>query len=609
MLTKKIFAFALVFVLFLPSISSNVLSWGANENTETNKNSGLIWKLLKLRFDLGFLNSFSLGRYFYRQLRPPVAIQAYPDAVDLRYLNETVFNIGGKNPVTLEWEPMIKVAGSWSFAWLNPRIIFSFEFVPPEDAPGDVWNVQFEPNEIIMDTNKENLDWPGADTPFKTNVTIFLKPSADPTYPSQDVVLKVNIVREEVLDHLRILSGSPKWVRTDLDLYKEKMNAMDPDQYQYWSHRMNIFTWNRISRRVFFLLNLRFPPYDKWVDSTVEILIRVNKYHELRIFPPPPQDIEPFEVKTIPVTVKNIGSHIDTYNFRVSSTDDNMVVTPPPAITLSPGEEAQALVGVAAPKSFLSIGSTASVFLEAYSVDDPNSVFPQTITLSTIGIHATGGSTYNFSLLMITLVIVAAIIMYIIRKRREGIVKKPEKPWDIPEEKKYLEKLKEKDNEKYNKTLDMMKDEYRSALLWHRYFCDALLRKENSSRKKIEINIGLKKLSKKLNKTLEKRRKSIKDNLKARSKARAKAKEKEMKLKEKEKKSKADKKKIEAKKEEKEEKKPAPEPKIIEKEKPKEIEIKQKIVDKKAELERKRKKRIVDRIRRAQEKQAKKVGE
>ena len=160
-----------------------------------------------------------------------------------------------------------------------------------------------------MKTSKEHLDWPGALTPFRTNVTIMLKPSADPTYPTQDVVLKVNIVREEALDHLRILTGSPRWVRTNLKEYQEKMNAMDPDRYQYWSYPMNVFSWNRLSRRVFFLLNLRFPPYDKWVDSTVEILIRVNKFHLIEITPPLPLDIEPYEVKSIPVNIKNKGHY------------------------------------------------------------------------------------------------------------------------------------------------------------------------------------------------------------------------------------------------------------------------------------------------------------
>jgi len=591
-LTKKLIVFLIIFILLLPSISLNALSQTRTDNVASNNRLGLIWRLIKLRFNLGFLESLSLGRYFYRQLRPPVAIQAYPDAVDLRYLNETTFNIGGKNPITLEWEPMVKVAGSWSFAWFNPKIIFSFEFVPPEDAPGDVWNVQFDPLYLIMDTNKENLNWTGAEDPFRTNVTIMLKPSLDPTYPSQDVVLKVNIIREELIDYFRILSGSPKWAKKNLQEYKDKMNAMDPEAYQFWSYPFNIFIWNRLSRRIFFITNLQFPPYDKWVDSTVEILIRVNKYHQADIIPPLPLDIAPYEVKSIPVTIKNLGSHIDTFNFRVSCTDKNMVVTPPPALTLKPGEEAQALVGVAAPKSFLSIGSTTSIFLEAYSVNDPNSIFSNTITLSIIGIYATGGPTYNFVLILITLFIIVAIILYFIRKRREKISIKPDKPWKIPEENKYLEKLKEKDKQKYKDTLKMMKDEYNSSMLWYKYYCDALLKKGKVSKRKIEIKSGFKKLSKKLEVFLKERKEARKEKLELK-KEKLKAKEEKIKIEE-EKLPKI---------------KPVEEPKIIEKVKSEEVKKEKKIVDKKAVLERLRRERVVSKIRRAQEKQIRKISD
>jgi len=595
MLIKKLLVFLIILVLILPSISLNVLSQTGSNNADSNKNLGLIMRLLKLRFDLGFIERFYMGKYFIIQFRPPVPIQAYPDAVDLRYLNETLIYIGGKNPETLEWEPMVKVAGGWSWAWWNPRTIYTFEFVPPEDAPGDVWNVQFDPEKLVMDTNTENLIWPGAEQPFKTNVTIMLKPSLDPTYPSQDVVLKVNIVREEVLDHLRIVSGAPKWVKNNLDEYVEKQKSLYPDRTPIWNKGyVNIY---RFVKWAFFFMNLRYPSYDKWVDSTVEILIKVSKFHLAKIIPPPPLDIKPYEVKSIPVTIQNLGSHIDTFNFRVKTSDKNIFVTPPPAITIKPGEEVQALVGVAAPKTFLSIGSTASIFLEAYSVDDPNSVFSNTIILSTIGIYTSGSPTYNFVLILITLLVIIGLIFYFTTKRREKILKKPDKPWNIPEEKQYLEKLKEKDKQKYNDTIDMMKDEYNSALLWHKYYCDDILRKRKSPKRKIELKIDFKKLKKQFAKIKELGKKV-----------------KKIKFKTKKKKPKVKKEKIKIEKEEIPEKKIVEEPKIIkevkpEEVKPKEIKKKEKVVDKKTELEKIRKKQVISRIKRLQEKQIKKLSD
>jgi hypothetical protein len=607
MMLKKLITFLIIFILILPSFTLNVFSESTSDEDESDNSLRILMFLLKMRFNAGFLTTLNLGRYFYRQFRPPVAIQAYPDAIDLRYLNLTKFEIGGKNPDTLEWEKMVKVAGGWDFAFFNPQVTYYFEFVPPEDSPEGAWNVQFDPPQLLMKTNKENLDWPGAEDDFRTNVSIQLKPSVDPNYPTQDVVLRFNIVREEALDHLRILTGSPKWARTQKQLYLEKSEEMDPDRTPFWKSPFSKFMWNRLSRRIFFFANLRYPAYDKWIDSTVEILVRVNKFHLADIVPPLPLDIEPYEVKSIPVTIINKGSHTDTFNFRVSSTDENMLVTPPPALTLKPGEEAHALVGVAAPKRFISIGSTSSIFLEAYSVDDPNSIFSNTIILSTVGINVSGGETYNIISLIIALIIIIAIILYILRRRREKIVKKPDKPWEIPEEKKYLERLGEKDKEKYNHALEMMKDEYRSALLWHRYYCDSLLRKGKKPDKKpekkpekksdiiIKFKTGFKSLSDGIEKTLEKRRKARKEKIKAR--------EKKLKA------IAAKKKKIEAKKEEIKEKKPIEKPKEIEKVHPKKIEIKEKVVDRRAEYEKRRKNRTLDRIRREQERQVRKVGE
>jgi len=482
---RKILVFFIISLLICINIvSSNALSKKMIRNNDSDKNLDLIMFFLRLRFRLGFRELLYSGRYFYLQYRPPVSIQAYPDVIDLKYLNKTTFQIGGKNPETLEWETMIKVAGGWSWAWWSPQITYYFEFIPPEGSQEGVWNVQFDPPLLLMKTNRENLNWTGAEDPFKTNVIIMLKPSVDSAYPTHDVVLRFNIIREETLDHLRILYGAPKWVRTQKEEYIEKQKEIDPLNEPYWSRITSTILYNRITKWLFFKNNLKFKPIEKWVDSTVEILVRVNKYHQAEIVTPLPLDIKPYEVKSIPVTIKNIGSHIDTFNFKVSTTNKNMLVTPPPALTLRPGEEAQALIGVAAPKTFLSIGSTTSIFLEAYSVYDTKSVFSNTIILSTVGINISSGPTYIFILLLITLFIIISIILYLLKKRRDKIIKKPDKPWEIPEEKKYLEILEVKDKKKYNETLDMMRDEYKSTLLWHKYYCDYLMKRRKPTGKK-----------------------------------------------------------------------------------------------------------------------------
>jgi len=64
---------------------------------------------------------------------------------------------------------------------------------------------------------------------------------------------------------------------------------------------------------------------------------------------------------------------------------------------------------------------------------------------------------------------------------------RPDKPWEIPEEKAYLDKLKKTDEEKYNEILKMMHEEYKSALLWYKYYIDATIKKIREEKNKEKI--------------------------------------------------------------------------------------------------------------------------
>ena len=262
------------------------------------------------------------------------------------------------------------------------------------------------------------------------------------------------------------------------------------------------------------------------------------------------------------------------------------------------------MVGVAAPKDFLSIGSTASIFVEAYSVENPDTVFSNTIILTTLGVHTTGGPTYNFIIILISLLVFILIILFLIRKRRERILKIPNKPWKIPVEKKYLDKLKEKDEKKYNDTLSMMKDEYKSTMLWYKYYCDSLLRNQKIPKGKIKLSNSLKKHFFTLGKEIKKRNKVRKEKSKVKKeKIRTEVK----KLKAEEEKLRVEREKLRLEKQKLEEKKPVEEPEKVEEIRPIEVKEKEVIVDKKAELERLKRERVLSKIKRAQDKQLRKI--
>lgn len=476
MKTKKLLVITLILIFILPSISLNALSL-QDENEEPSRN-GLIDKLLDFRFKIGSIDG--IGRWYVMQLRPPTPIQAYPAVVNLEYLNETTIVIGGIAPDTGTWQTLVKIAGGWDWGWMSQSVSYEFEFVPPEGYE-DAWIATFDPKIMSFSPNKENMDWPGALTPFKTNLTLTLNPSADPKYPTQDLNLKINIWREDVSNTLVFLTP-PTYPKTYREEYLER--TADQPQRFFDVEEGDYLMYNLMLRWTLLIKNLPLPDYDRRVENVVDILVKVTKDHYAEIIAPPPMEIQPYQLMSIPVTVKNLGSHIDTFNFRVNTDAEGMIVTPPPVITLDPGEEGQAFVGVAAPKRFLSVGTTHTIEIEAYSIDDPETVFKNTIILSTTGIHVSGGSIYYGALLLTIFVIFIIVLLIFFRKRREKTCKKPDKPWEIPAEKKYLEKLKEKDKKEYDEILKMMEDEYKSALLWYEHCYKAIFKKRFLEKKK-----------------------------------------------------------------------------------------------------------------------------
>jgi len=503
----KMLVLMLVLILILPSIS--LIASSREGNTSGISENSIIYKLLKLRFNIGYLEQIpGLGKYFVFQQRPPTPIQSFPASISLNYLNSVTFEIGGRNPSnSSEWQSMVAVAMGWSWAWMDKEIIFHFEFVHPENASEDVWNVQFDPEYLILKPNRNNLDWPGAETPFKTNVTIMLKSNVDPTVVTQDTVLKVNVVKTESLDKFGLLRGAPQFVKTHREEYIQKCEESGE---KAWFTGSYVLMYNLIGKYSIFLSNVQLPLLETTIDSTVEVLIKVNKYHLAQITAPQPLEIQPYEVKSIPITIQNIGSHTDTYNFNVTCSDKNIIVTPPPAITLRPGEISQALVGVAAPKTFSDVaGSATSIFVNAYSVDDPKTLFSNTVILTTSGIDLSSGSTYTAVLLVVVLFVIAALYIYISKKSKEKFCKKPEKPWVIPEEKEYLEKLKVENKKEYEQVMQMMREEYESSLLWYENYIKSIKEKERRKKQKTikkEKESKVKKIKEKKSKAVEEKK-------------------------------------------------------------------------------------------------------
>jgi len=84
----------------------------------------------------------------------------------------------------------------------------------------------------------------------------------------------------------------------------------------------------------------------------------------------PPSKLTPNEIITIPVLVENQGNYNDTFNFRIrSETGSPLTLTNNGTTTLRPGEQGQAMIGVAVPANILDTGTLHSIIIETYSVE------------------------------------------------------------------------------------------------------------------------------------------------------------------------------------------------------------------------------------------------
>ncbi|RLF26439.1 MAG: hypothetical protein DRN01_04705, partial [Thermoplasmata archaeon] len=193
----KIMAILAVGILLFSSLLSAAI---AEPSDETAKKDRFLDKVFRKIFQIGSA-SFMMP-WFNFVLVEPQPIRAYPNTIDLKYLNQTTIQIGLRNETTGEWadkqETIEKIVGGYSWGWIYQAISFEFELVTPNDSPSNAWIANFDPKIITVVPNRKTTDWSVSAPFFRTNLTLTLNPSADPKYPTQDVNLTVRIIRKDV---------------------------------------------------------------------------------------------------------------------------------------------------------------------------------------------------------------------------------------------------------------------------------------------------------------------------------------------------------------------------------------------------------------------------
>jgi uncharacterized membrane protein len=193
----------------------------------------------------------------------------------------------------------------------------------------------------------------------------------------------------------------------------------------------------------------------------------------------PPDSIVNFEIE-----VTNLGYFIDTFVATVESDDDVTGLLSDQSFVLNPRETRTVTLYVYTQDTFFDPGTTHTLNISAYSLKYPDNKYFAQVQVTTRGFYFSPLLIFSMALVIIILIMIYVVFFYVKEKRDRELFGKPDKPWTIPKEKKYLEKLKEKDKEEYDKVLHMMKDEYQSALLWFEDYRNSMNSGEKGKKQK-----------------------------------------------------------------------------------------------------------------------------
>ena len=175
----------------------------------------------------------------------------------------------------------------------------------------------------------------------------------------------------------------------------------------------------------------------------------------------------PKSIIDLQLDITNNGNYIETFGFKIKSKNGLIANINIPAIVLDPKETKEIELTVLTPSMFIDFGTPRRIDIYAYSYETNETIPLGSITVVTQGIYISP-LTLIIAIPILSIFLLIYIFYRYLEKRKQEVLGKPTKPWLIPEEREYLRELKEKDPEEYRKTLSMMKQEYKSAMLWYK---------------------------------------------------------------------------------------------------------------------------------------------
>ena len=464
MRSKKLISILIIAIFLLTSFLPHTVAEESltDQNDNPDQNDTLFDRFVIRLFEwahesfLGSLlifNKFSTSWKAFR-FTIPMIFDTRPNTVNLEHLNETEIKIGIIDSTTNDFrqEHQLQFAAEAEY--------YEFDLVFPEGLDPNAWFYTFEPKVFYATVGE----------PLITTLRIY---SRQPDYllPPTKLEFKVNITRHVVYGFLFL---PPK-----------------ENRIRYGGN-MSSLGW-LISSIVAGFWKLGGTDQITYLD--VPLMVRADRFHLARIITPETMEVGPDELVKVPIEIQNLGTYKDSFSFRViNSGSEDLVISPPSTVTLDSQETITIFIGVASPRNFNDPGTLHDIKVEVFSIFDTDKVFSNEVSITTRGIYVSDANLY-YAFFILILIVFVALFFYFRRVRKYGkYCGKPDKPWGLPEEKRYLDRLRERDKKKYDEAFSMMEDEYRSSLLWYKYYCNAIIEKERIKRLRAKKRYVVKKV-------------------------------------------------------------------------------------------------------------------
>lgn len=201
--------------------------------------------------------------------------------------------------------------------------------------------------------------------------------------------------------------------------------------------------------------------------------------------------------------ITNEGYYKDVFQFELEEENGLKGLFEEQAIVMEPGETKRVTLGILTPEKFFDPGTPSTIEVYVRSSGNATRTLVGTLTVITQGVYIPPPVGIACGVILIILLIVFFVFRWYKDARDRELYGKPNKPWLIPEERKYLQELKKKDPAEYNKVLQMMKEEYQSALLWFNSYRSSLEKTKETLKEKSSVKTLFKPSSEKEEKPVE----------------------------------------------------------------------------------------------------------